>query len=39
MAEVPQHHPLKSYAIPSQAEPYNNIAAPAIEANNFELKP
>ncbi|XP_058725740.1 uncharacterized protein LOC131597035 [Vicia villosa] len=31
--------PLKSYAIPSQAEPHNSIAAPAIEANNFELKP
>ncbi|XP_058726309.1 uncharacterized protein LOC131597641 [Vicia villosa] len=34
-----QSRPLKSYAIPSQAEPHNSIAAPAIEANNFELKP
>ncbi|CAJ2652102.1 unnamed protein product [Trifolium pratense] len=39
MAEGPQNRPLKSYAIPSQAEPHNSIAAPAIEANNFELKP
>ncbi|MCI38543.1 hypothetical protein A2U01_0059771, partial [Trifolium medium] len=33
------NRPLKSYAIPSQAEPHNSIVAPAIEANNFELKP
>ncbi|CAJ2646738.1 unnamed protein product [Trifolium pratense] len=39
MAEEPQNRPLKSYAIPSQEEPHNSIAAPAIEANNFELKP
>ncbi|CAJ2638232.1 unnamed protein product [Trifolium pratense] len=39
MAEAPQERPLRSYAIPSQAEPHNSIAAPAIEANNFELKP
>ncbi|XP_058742467.1 uncharacterized protein LOC131614954 [Vicia villosa] len=37
MGEQPR--PLKSYAIPSQAEPHNSIAPPAIEANNFELKP
>ena len=37
MGEQPR--PLKFYAIPSQDEPHNNIAAPAIEANNFELKP
>ena len=34
-----QPRPLKSYAIPSQEEPYNNFVAPPIEANNFELKP
>ena len=39
MAEGPQGRPLRSYAIPSQEEPHNSIAAPAIEANNFELKP
>ncbi|WJX23035.1 hypothetical protein P8452_12282 [Trifolium repens] len=39
MAEGPQDRPLRSYAIPSQEEPHNSIAAPAIEANNFELKP
>ncbi|CAJ2651912.1 uncharacterized protein LOC123905413 [Trifolium pratense] len=39
MAEVPQERPLRSYATPSQEEPHNSIAAPAIEANNFELKP
>ncbi|XP_058745952.1 uncharacterized protein LOC131618812 [Vicia villosa] len=37
MGEQPR--PLKSYAIPSQAEPHNSIVAPSIEANNFELKP
>ena len=37
MGEQPR--PLKSYAIPSQEEPHNSIAAPPIEANNFELKP
>ncbi|XP_058764753.1 uncharacterized protein LOC131638223 [Vicia villosa] len=37
MGEQSRH--LKSYVIPSQAEPRNSIAAPAIEANNFELKP
>ena len=36
MGEQPR--PLKFYAIPSY-EPHNSIAAPAIEANNFELKP
>ena len=39
MAEGPQNRPLKYYAIPSQEEPHNSIVAPAIEANNFELKP
>ena len=39
MAEGPQNCPLKYYAIPSQEEPHNSIAASAIEANNFELKP
>ena len=34
-----QPRPLKSYVIPSREEPHNNIAAPSIEANNFELKP
>ena len=34
-----QPRPLKSYVIPSREEPHNNIAAPPIEANNFELKP
>ena len=33
-----QPRPLKFYDIPSQEEPHNNIVAPAIEANNFELK-
>ena len=37
MGEQPR--PLKFYAIPSHDEPHNSIAAPAIEANNFELKP
>ncbi|XP_050897642.1 uncharacterized protein LOC127104499 [Lathyrus oleraceus] len=39
MAEGPQNRPLKYYAIPLQDEPHNNIVAPAIEENNFELKP
>ena len=34
-----QPRPLKSYVIRQQEEPHNSIAAPAIEANNFELKP
>ncbi|XP_058750988.1 uncharacterized protein LOC131624001 [Vicia villosa] len=37
MGEHPR--PLKSYAIPSQAELHNSIVAPAIEVNNFELIP
>lgn len=37
MAQPPR--PLKSYAIPSQEEPHNSIAAPIIEANSLELKP
>lgn len=39
MAAPNPPRPLNSYAIPSQDEPHNNIVAPAIEANNFELKP
>ena len=32
MAEPVQNRPLKYYAIPSQDEPHNSIAAPVIEA-------
>ncbi|XP_050875074.1 uncharacterized protein LOC127078683 [Lathyrus oleraceus] len=39
MAERPQNRSLKYYAIPSQAEPHNSIAAPAINRNDFKLKP
>lgn len=39
MAEQVQNRPLKCYAIPLQDEQHSNIAAPAIESNNFELKP
>src|ERR1044072_9500143 len=40
MAEPPPPpRPLKDYAVPSQAEPHNSIAAPAIARNDFELKP
>src|ERR1043165_5717018 len=35
----PPPRPLKDYAVPSQAEPHNSIAAPAIARNGFELKP
>ena len=35
----PPPRPLKDYAVPSQAEPHNSIAAPAIARNDFELKP
>src|ERR1051325_6734337 len=35
----PPTRPLKDYAVPSQAEPHNSIAAPAIARNDFELKP
>lgn len=31
--------PLKDYAPPFEEEPHSSIAPPAIEANNFELKP
>ena len=34
MDEGPQNRPLKYYVVPSQEEPYNNIAAPAIEQND-----
>jgi hypothetical protein len=30
---------LQDYAAPSQDEPHSSIAPPAIETNNFELKP
>ena len=36
---APAPRPLKDYAVPSQAEPHNSIAAPAIARNDFELKP
>ncbi|XP_050893343.1 uncharacterized protein LOC127099416 [Lathyrus oleraceus] len=39
MAEGVQNRSLKYSAIPSWDEPHNNIAAPTIEANNFELNP
>src|ERR1051325_10770019 len=40
MADAPPPpRPRKDYAVPSQAEPHNSIAAPAIARNNFELKP
>ena len=35
MVANPAPRPLKYYAIPSQDEPHNSIAAPPIEANNF----
>lgn len=34
-----QNCPLKDYAAPSEKEPYSSIPPPAIEVNNFELKP
>ena len=39
MADGPQNRPLKDYAAPSQEEPHNSIATPAIAQNDFELKP
>ena len=39
MAEEQRTRPLKEYAAPSQQEPHNCIAAPAINRNDFELKP
>ncbi|XP_050896616.1 uncharacterized protein LOC127103395 [Lathyrus oleraceus] len=39
MAERPQNCPLKYYVVPSQEEPHNNIVAPSINQNDFELKP
>ena len=39
MAQGPQTRPLKDFAVPSQDEPHNSIAAPAINRNDFELKP
>ncbi|XP_050890546.1 uncharacterized protein LOC127095951 [Lathyrus oleraceus] len=38
MDEGPQNRPLKYYVVPSQEEPHNNIAAPAINRNDFKLK-
>src|SRR4030042_2451744 len=31
--------PLKDYAVPSEDEPHSSIVNPAVQANNFELKP
>jgi hypothetical protein len=40
MAAVgPHNRPLMFYGTPSQKEPHNKIAAPAINRNDFELKP
>ncbi|XP_050910020.1 uncharacterized protein LOC127123885 [Lathyrus oleraceus] len=39
MAEGPQNRPLKYYVVPLQEDSYNIIVAPAIEQNDFELKP
>ena len=39
MVEGPENRPLKDYAGPSQEEPHNSIAAPAIARNDFKLKP
>ena len=36
---APANHPLRDYAAPFQDEPHNNIASPAIDRNDFELKP
>ena len=35
----PQNRPQKDYVSPSHEEPHNNIGAPAIARNDFELKP
>src|SRR4051812_22638117 len=37
--EMAAPRPLRDYAAPSRAEPHSSITPPAIEANNFELKP
>jgi hypothetical protein len=39
MAERPQNRLMKYYVVPSQAEPHNSIATPAINRNDFKLKP
>ncbi|XP_050915581.1 uncharacterized protein LOC127130652 [Lathyrus oleraceus] len=39
MAERPQNNLLKYYVVQSQVEPHNNIVAPAINQNDFVLKP
>lgn len=33
------NHPLKDFAVPSQDEPHSSIIPPAIQVDNFELKP
>ena len=35
----PLNHPLKFYTTSFQQEPHNSIVAPAINRNDFELKP
>lgn len=35
----PDNRSLRGYAAPFQDEPHNNIDAPAIDQNDFELKP
>lgn len=37
--DAPTNRPLRDYASPSQDEPHSNIVAPAIDRNDFELKP
>ncbi|MCH89637.1 putative transposable element protein [Trifolium medium] len=33
------NRPLKDFVVPSEDEPHSSIVNPAIQANNFELKP
>lgn len=39
MDENNDSRPLKDYIVPSQDKPHSSIIPPAIEANNFELRP